>query len=101
MKKIILNFEKKTDNFKALIQEALNMNLLNFLLSKETYSELKEIERINAFTRDTELSVKNLVFKSLEHLKSSKKLEVDKGIFLELRVKADEQKVIELSYRKL
>ena len=45
MKKIILNFEKKTDNFKDLVQEAFNMNFLNFLLSEETYSELEEIER--------------------------------------------------------
>lgn len=97
MKKIILNFEKKTDNFKALIQEALNMNLLNILLSKETYQELKHIERINAFTRDTELPVKNLLFKNLEHLKNSKKSDVKRGILLELTIKADEQKVIKLS----
>ena len=97
MKKIILNFEKKTDNFKAFIQEALNMNLLNILVSKETYSELKQVERINSYTRDTELSAKNLIFKNLEHLKSSKNLEVNRGIFLELMNKADEQKVVELS----
>ncbi|GAH19649.1 unnamed protein product [marine sediment metagenome] len=51
MKKIILNFEKKTDNFKDLVQEAFNMNFLNFLLSEETYSELEKIERINTFTK--------------------------------------------------
>ncbi|MBY9010985.1 MAG: 3-dehydroquinate synthase II [Candidatus Lokiarchaeota archaeon] len=97
MKKIILNFEKKTNNFKALIQEALNMNLLNILVSKETRSELKQVERINTFSKDTELPVKNLIFKNLEHLKSSKKLEANRGIILELTIKADEQKVIELS----
>ncbi len=97
MKKIILNFEKKTDNFKALIQEALNMNLLNILLSKETYPELKNIERINTFTKDTELPVKNLIFKNLENLKSIIKFEAKRGIILELTTKADEQKVIELS----
>jgi len=85
------------DNFKALIQEALNMNLLNFLLSKETYSDLKQVERINSFTRDNELPAKNLIFKSLEHLKSSKNLTANKGMFLELVTKADEQKVVELS----
>ncbi|MFX1447355.1 MAG: 3-dehydroquinate synthase II [Promethearchaeota archaeon] len=100
MKKIILNFEKKTNNFKALVQEALNMNLLNFLLSKETYSELEQIERINTFTEDTELPVKSLIFKDFEHLKSSKRLDVNRGIFMELTVKTDEQKVIELSKKK-
>jgi 3-dehydroquinate synthase II len=100
MKKIILNFEKKTDNFKALIQEALNVNLLNILLSKETYSELKQVERINTFSRDTELPVKNLIFKSLEHLKSSKQADANRGIISELMVKLDEQKVIELSKKK-
>lgn len=99
MKKIILNFEKKTDNFKALVQEALNMNLLNFLLSKETYSELNKIERIITFTKDVELSANNLIFKNLEHLKSSKNIEASKGLFLELIIKADEQKVLALSKR--
>ncbi|NVM46083.1 MAG: 3-dehydroquinate synthase II [Candidatus Lokiarchaeota archaeon] len=97
MKKIILNFEKKTDNFKALVQEALNMNLLNFLLSKDTYSELKQVERINIFTKDTELPVKNLIFKNLEHLEVSKNLGANKGILLEIKVKSDEQKAIEIS----
>ena len=97
MKKIILNFERKTDNFKALVQEAFNMNLLNFMVSKETYSELNQIERVTTFSRDIALPVKNLVFDNLEQLKSSKKLEVNKGIQLELKVKADEQKVIELA----
>jgi len=100
MKKIILNFEKKADNFKALIQEALNMNLLNFLISKETYSELKHIERIISFTKNAELPAKNLIFETLEHLERFKNLEVNKGISLELASKADEQKVIELSKKK-
>ena len=97
MKKIILNFEKKTDNFKALIQEALNMNLLNFLLSKETYSDLNQIERINTFTRDIELPSTNLIFDNLEHLKNYKDLKANRGIFIELTTKSDEQKVVELS----
>lgn len=97
MKRIILNFEKKTDNFKALVQEALNMNLLNFLVSKETYSELNKIERIITFTKDIELPASNLIFKNLEHLKTSKSLNSRRGICLELTVKTDEQKVIELS----
>ena len=97
MKKIILNFEKKTDNFKALVQEALNMNLLNFLLSKETYSELAQVERIITFTKNPEVPAKNMIFESFEHLKNNKKLEINRGLLVELMSKADEQKVIEIS----
>jgi len=97
MKKIILDFEVKTNNFKALVQEALNMNLLNFLLSKETYLELKQIERVITYTEDIELPAKNFIFKNLEHLKDSKKIDANKGILIELTFKTDEQKVIELS----
>ena len=97
MKKIILNFEKKTDNFKTLVQEGLNMNLLNFLLSKETYFELAQVERIIPFTKNPEIPAKNVIFESFEHLKSSKKLDINRGLFVELASKADEQKVIKLS----
>ncbi|MHA2287505.1 MAG: 3-dehydroquinate synthase II [Promethearchaeota archaeon] len=97
MKKIILNFEKKTNNFKSLVQEALNMNLLNFLYSKETYSELKQIERVVTFSRDIDIPAKNVIFDNLEQFKSSKELDSNKGILLELKVKADEHKVIELA----
>ena len=41
MKKIILNFETKSVNFKEIVQEAFNMNFLNFLVSKETFSEFE------------------------------------------------------------
>jgi 3-dehydroquinate synthase II len=98
MKKIILNFEKKTHNFKALIQEALNMNILNFLISKETYSELKQIERVVTYSRDISLISENIIFDDLDHLKNNKNLDVNRGILLELTSKADELKVIELAH---
>jgi len=85
------------DNFKALVQEALNMNLLNFLLSKETYSELAQVERIITFTKNPEVPAKNMIFESFEHLKNNKKLEINRGLLVELMSKADEQKVIEIS----
>ncbi|MFX0074908.1 MAG: 3-dehydroquinate synthase II [Candidatus Hermodarchaeota archaeon] len=97
MKKIILNFENKSDNFKALVQEALNMNILNFLISKETYSELKQIDRVVTFSRDIDLPVENLIFDNLAHLKTSQELDVNRGVYLELLHKVDEQKVIELA----
>ena len=97
MKKIILNFEKKTDNFKDLVQEAFNMNFLNFLLSEETFSELEKIERINTFTKNIEIPAKNLIFGNLEQLKKEKKLGVNCGFFMELKLKNDEKAVIDLS----
>ncbi len=100
MKKIILNFEKKTDNFKDLVQEAFNMNFLNFLLSEETYSELEEIERINTFTKNIEIPAKNLIFDNLEQLKKEKRLGVNCGFFMELKLKNDERAVIDLSKTK-
>jgi len=97
MKKIILNFEKKTDNFKDLVQEAFNMNFLNFLLSEETYSELEKIERINTFTKNIEIPAKNLIFGNLEQLKKEKRLGINCGFFKELKLKNDEKAVIDLS----
>jgi 3-dehydroquinate synthase II len=97
MKTIILNFEKKTDNFKALVQEALNMDILKFLISKETYSELAQVERIIPFTKNPEIPTKNLIFESFEHLKNSKKLDINRGLLVELSSKADERKIVELS----
>ncbi len=100
MKKIILNFEKKTDNFKDLVQEAFNMNFLNFLLSEETYSELEKIERINTFTKNIEIPAKNLIYGNIEQLKKEKKLGVNCGFFMELKLKNDEKAVIDLSKTK-
>ncbi len=56
MKRIILDLEKKPENFKELVQAAFNLDLLNFLVSSETYSELKEIERVSLFSRSVELN---------------------------------------------
>jgi len=100
MKKIILNFEKKTDNFKDLVQEAFNMNFLNFLLSEETYSELEKIERVNTFTRNIEIPANNLIFGNIEQLKKEKRLCVNCGFFMELKLKNDEKVVIDLSKTK-
>jgi len=97
MKKMILNFEKKTDDFKALVQEALNMDILNYLVSKETYSEFKQIDRVVTYSREIDLPVDNLIFGNLELLKINKELNVNRGIFIELVSKADELKVIELA----
>ena len=55
MKKIILNFESKQGNFEELVQEAFNKDILNYLVSKNTFYEFKDIERVNLFTKDLNL----------------------------------------------
>ena len=50
MKKLILNFEDKGTDFKELVQEAFNKDILNFLVSNDTYPEFENIERINIYS---------------------------------------------------
>ena len=76
MKKIILNFEKKTDNFKALVQEALNMNFLDFLVSTDTFMDFKNIERIITYSRDLNINTQNLILLNA----SEKPSGIDKGV---------------------
>lgn len=95
MKKIILNFEKKTDNFKALVQEALNMNFLDFLVSKDSFLEFKNIERITTYSRDLSINTPNLIV----HDASEKPLGIDKrvkiGLYYEMKSKQDEEFIVE------
>ncbi len=95
MKKIILNFEKKTDNFKALVQEALNMNFLDFLVSRDTFMEFKNLERITTYSRDLSIDTQNLILLDV----SEKPLGIDKGIkiglYYEMKSKQDEEFIVE------
>jgi len=43
MKKIILNFEKKSENFNELVQSAFNYNILDIMISEETFEDFKNI----------------------------------------------------------
>ncbi|MHA1987136.1 MAG: 3-dehydroquinate synthase II [Promethearchaeota archaeon] len=101
MKKIILNFEKKLGNFNELVQEAFNKDILNFLVSKETYSELREVERVNLYTKDMSIPANFFISESEEKLKetlSDKKFsEVIIGFYKELKTKDDEQAIVKLS----
>jgi len=76
MKKIILNFEKKQNNFKELVQEAFNKDILDFIISEDTYSEFKQIERINLFSEDLDLTVQNYITKDKEKLEIIKDAEI-------------------------
>ena len=97
MKKIILNFDKKTDNFKALVQEALNMNFLDFLVSRDSFLEFKNIERITTYSRDLSLDTQNLIV----HDASEKPLGIEKrvkiGLYYEMKSKQDEEFIVEES----
>ena len=101
MKKIILNFEKKLGNFNELVQEAFNKDILNFLVSKETYSELKDVERVNLYTKDMSIPSNSYISESEEELNgilSDKKFsERIIGFYKELRTKDDERAIVKLS----
>jgi len=97
MKKIILNFDKKTDNFKALVQEALNMNFLDFLVSRDSFLEFKNIERVTTYSRDLSLNTQNLIVRDA----SEKPLGIEKrvkiGLYYEMKLKQDEEFIVEES----
>ena len=101
MKKIILNFENKSVNFKELVQEAFNKDILNFLVSTDTYTEFEQIERINLFTKYLDIPTNNFIIDNKEKLKellSNKKYsEYFIGYYKELQSKDDEKDIAELS----
>ena len=101
MKKIILNFESKSSDFKELVQEAFNQNILRFLVSKETYNEFKKFERVIIYSRDVEIPAKFLVYDNKrefeEVIQKERTSEVNYGFFKELKSKEDEREINELS----
>ncbi len=101
MKKIILDFESKSVNFKELIQEAFNKNILNFLVSQETVKEFEKIERVILYSKDPNISSKYIVYddkkKFEENLADEMFTNKNPGFFIELKSKEDEREIIELS----
>ena len=101
MKRIILNFEKKSSDFKELVQEAFNKDILNFLISKETYSEFEKIERLSIYTKDHKISANFLIYKDKEKLEKDLSEDqipkINLGFYMGLKTKEDERAVIELS----
>jgi len=95
MKKIILNFEKKTDNFKALVQEALNMNFLDFLVSSDTFMEFKNLERITTYSRDLSIGTQNLILLDASEKPSGIDKRVKIGLYYEMKSKQDEEFIVE------
>ena len=101
MKKMILNFESRISNFKELVQEAFNKNILNFLVSQETFKEFEKIERVVLYSRDLNIPSTYLVYddKKLfnENLANEKFAHQNSGFFIELKRKEDEREIIALS----
>jgi 3-dehydroquinate synthase II len=101
MKKVILNFENKINNFKELVQEALNSNFFDFLISQETFKEFEKIERITLYSKKSSIPAKYLVYEDKdllqENLANEKFINKNLGFFIELKSKDDEKEIIELS----
>ncbi|MFX1410644.1 MAG: 3-dehydroquinate synthase II [Promethearchaeota archaeon] len=104
MKKVILNFEIKSTNFKDLVQEAFNKDFLNFMVSKTTFSEFKAIDRIKIFTKDLEIPGKYIIYESREDLENKLAEESISeeyiGYYIKLKSKEDERTIIELSKKE-
>ena len=105
MKKIILNFERKQDGFKELVQEAFNKDILNFLVSAGTYQEFEKIDRVNLYVNNLDVPANYIVCDTEEKLKeilSDKKFsEKFIGFSIELKSKENERAIVELSNTKL
>jgi 3-dehydroquinate synthase II len=101
MKKIILNFETKTDKLKELIEEAVDRNLVNFMVSQETYKKFENIEKINLYSKNLEIPTRYPVYhnkKILEKRLANKNFVNNNfGYFAELKSKEDEIDIIEIS----
>lgn len=100
MKKIILNFEKKTKNFKELVQEAFNKDILDFLISEDTYLEIEKIERVNSYSKNLEISPKFFIYEDKDELikKITEGCSLSNiGFYMELKSKEDEKEIVSLA----
>jgi 3-dehydroquinate synthase II len=101
MKRIILNFESKSSDFKELVQEAFNQNLLHFLVSNETFNEFEKIERVILYTKDPEIPtyfrIYSITDKLKERLDKDILSEEHVGFYIELKSKEDEKEIVELA----
>jgi len=100
MKRIILNFQKKEEDFKELVQEAFNRDVLNFLVSNKTLSEFKNIERVKTFAWNSDLDVDYIIFRDLaelERILEQEDIKKSIGYYKELKSKEDELEIKKLS----
>jgi 3-dehydroquinate synthase II len=101
MKKIIFDFESKNSILKELLQEALNRNFKDFLISQDTYKEFEKFETLNLYSKNPQLPTKYLVYEDKKILEENFTNEnfANKyfGYFAELKSKEDENDIIKLS----
>ncbi|MFO7797922.1 MAG: 3-dehydroquinate synthase II [Promethearchaeati archaeon] len=100
MKRIILNFTEKTDNFKELVQEAFNRDILNFFITQNTYEEFKDIDRIKIIAKEKELQSDYILFETQDDLNQYlSQSDLPKGVayYKELTTKDDEAEIKKLS----
>ncbi|TXT63483.1 MAG: 3-dehydroquinate synthase [Promethearchaeota archaeon] len=100
MKRIILDFTEKTEEFKELVQEAFNRDILNFLISTTTHDEFKDIERVKTISKQKDLKPDYLLFENKEQinefLNTSTETQ-DIAFYKELTTKEDEAEIKQLS----
>ena len=95
-----MNFEFRSNNFKELVQEAFNKDILNFLVSKDTYPEVQNIERLNLYSKNLEILPNFSIYdtkEELEQILNESELLENVGYYKELRTKDDELEIINLS----
>jgi 3-dehydroquinate synthase II len=100
MKNIILDFETQTHNLNELIDQAISNGFINFLVSRDSYSNFKTIKKINLYSRDFQIPAKYRIYEDLATLQKdldNKIFEGDFGYYVDLRTKEDETKIIEQS----
>jgi 3-dehydroquinate synthase II len=100
MKRIILDFTEKTEEFKELVQEAFNRDILNFLISTTTHDEFKDIEHVKTISKQKDLKPDYLLFENKEQinefLNTSTETQ-DIAFYKELTTKEDEAEIKQLS----
>ncbi len=101
MKKIILDFETKSEIFKDLVQGAINRNFFNFLVSQETFKEFKKFERLNLYSKNPLIPTKYMIYENkeqfIENLSHQKNYNKSLGVLFDLKTKEDEKEIIKLA----
>jgi 3-dehydroquinate synthase II len=105
MKKIILDFESKNEIFKDLVQEAINRNFFNFLVSQETFKEFEKFKRFNLYSKNALIPTKYLIYenkeKLMENLILQKHENKNLGVLFELKTKKDEKEIIKIARSRI
>ena len=95
LKKIILDFQKKQQKYKELVQEAFNNNFFDFLISQDTFQDFKDIDRVVMYSKDKSLSPYVLICGDNQSLKESIQFDDQKlGYYKEIKEKKDVDELI-------